>query len=333
MNSISFIAIISSLYLLSITVLRKRYVSFSVEESSSFKGILSILIILSHVNFHADLPFFLTITKWAGTKVALFFFISGFGLMSSFIKKGNLYLKGFFTKRVWKILFPLVFITGFFLLIYYWDSGYFNVNFLKDLLKGSTPLPYSWFAYIIIIFYIFFYFVFLTNWSLQTKSLVMMLLAFLFSFGLYRLGFDRAWWVSNLAFPFGMLYKLNENRITHLSRTRLGRIGFVPTALIIAVLFAFLKIEILYVFSYVFIVLAILVLLSYSGLPKGKLFSFLGKVSYETYLIHGGVYYLLRGQYFYITNPYLYLLSTIILTLGLAYCFHHIFIRFYKIKI
>jgi len=292
-----------------------------------------VLIILSHVNFHADLPVFLTITKWAGTKVALFFFISGYGLMSSYSIKGREYLKGFFSKRIWKIVFPLVFITAVFLLLYYIDSGLFNSDLLNDLLKGITPLPYSWFAYIIIIFYIFFYFVFLAKWSLQIKSIVMMILAFIFSIGLYHFGFDRAWWVSNLAFPFGMVYRLNEEKIIQISRTKIGNIVFVPSALLLAGLFAFLKIEILYVFSYVFIVLAVIVLLSYSGLPDGRLFNFLGKVSYETYLIHGAVYYLLRGNHIFIENSYIYLMCTILLTLLLAYIFNKFFSKVYKLKI
>lgn len=332
MNSVSFILIIGILYLLSISFWRKRYVPFTINESSSFKGILSILIILSHVNFHADLPFFLTITKWAGTKVALFFFISGYGLISSFSKKGKSYLNSFFSKRVWKIIFPLVFISSIFIFLYYLDTGGFNGNLIKDLLKGITPLPYSWFAYIIIIFYTLFYFVFKTNFSIHTKSIILMLLAFIVSLILYKNGFDRAWWVSNLAFPFGMIYKLNENKIISISRTKIGNFAFVPVALIIAGAFAFLKIEILYVFSYIFIVLAVIVLLSYSGLPQGRLYNFLGKVSYETYLIHGGVYYLLRGNNIYIQNNYLYLIVTILLTLILAYIFNLFFTNVYKYK-
>ncbi|VTP99968.1 Uncharacterised protein [Sphingobacterium daejeonense] len=49
-----------------------------------------------------------------------------------------------------------------------------------------------------------------------------MLLAFIVSLILYKNGFDRAWWVSNLAFPFGMIYKLNENKIISISRTKIG---------------------------------------------------------------------------------------------------------------
>ncbi|MEI5985198.1 MULTISPECIES: acyltransferase family protein [Sphingobacterium] len=332
MNSISFIAIIGILYLLSISLWKKKYVPFTIEQSNSFKGILSILIVLSHLNFHAEMPLFLTITKWAGTKVALFFFISGYGLMASYRKKEQSYLQGFLGKRLWKIILPLLVITFFFLFTQFLDKGIFNLEIFQNLWIGLTPLPYSWFAYIILIFYLVFFVVFSTKWSLKIKIISMFSISLIISYLLYQKGFDRAWWVSNLAFPFGMLFQAQESRLIGWSRTKFGNILFVPICLGLAFIFAFFKIEFLYIFSYVFIVLAVVILLSYSGLSKGSIFNFLGKISYETYLIHGVLYFILRGNHIFIQNNWLYLGVSILSTIFLATLFHKLFNYIYTLK-
>ncbi len=332
MSSFSFIAIIGILYLLSITFWRKQYYPFTIDQANSFKGILSILIILSHLNFHAEMPQFLTITKWAGTKVALFFFISGYGLMASYQKKEQSYLQGFLGKRVWKIILPLLVITFFFMYSQYLDRGIFNLDIFKNLWIGLTPLPYSWFAYIILIFYLLFYLIYQLKWSLNIKLIGMFSVSLIVSAILFQKGFDRAWWVSNLAFPFGMLYQSQESRIIGFSRTKIGNVLFVPFCLALAFLFAIFKIEFLYIFSYVFIVLAVIILLSYSGLPKGNLFNFLGRISYETYLVHGLVYFIFRGNHIFIQNNWVYLGVSLFSTICLAYIFHQIFNYVYTLR-
>ncbi|AJW64747.1 Acyltransferase family protein [Elizabethkingia miricola] len=328
MNSYSFIAIIGILYILSITYYRNKYFPFTVKTSSSLKGILSILIILSHINFHADLPVFLTITHWSGTKVALFFFISGYGLMASYQKKEKTYLDGFLSKRIWNIIKPLLIITILFLACNYLDTGNWMPDILSNLvLKGNTPLPYSWFAYAIIIFYLLFYVIFRFGWDKEVKILLMFILTFGVTVVLWKINYDRAWWVSNLAFPLGMLYQYKEKVIISMSRTKFGNLLLVPLCCLVAFLTAILKVELLYSFAYIFIALMVIVLISYVKMPQSRPFTFLGKISYETYLVHGAVLTLLRGKHVYITNGYLYLFTAIIITVCISYILNSIFSR------
>ncbi|WDF68346.1 acyltransferase family protein [Sphingobacterium oryzagri] len=326
MNSKSFTALIIILYFLSITVLKKRHTRFDTTASSSLKGILSILIILSHINFHADLPIFLTITAWGGTKVALFFFISGYGLMASYLQKGASYLDGFLFKRLWKVVKPLFIVTISFLLLYYLDTGTFKGDLLNELItKGMTPLPYSWFAYAIIVFYLFFFLAFKSGSNDMLKIFITFGLTLLVTLVMKEVGYDRAWWVSNLAFPLGLFFRYKEKVIISYSRTRFGNLALVPLLCFLVLALVLLKIEILYAFAYVLIVMMIMILMSYVKLPSGPIFSTLGKVSYETYLIHGAVLTLLRGKHVYIMNGYLYLATAIILTLILSIITHSFF--------
>lgn len=54
---------------------------------------------------HPPLPFVLC-NKLGTTVIALFLFMSGYGLAVSFKSKGDAYWKGFFTRRVWGGILP-----------------------------------------------------------------------------------------------------------------------------------------------------------------------------------------------------------------------------------
>lgn len=326
MNSYSLLALIIILYTLSLTLCRRNVFSLTRDRSTVLKGILSLLIILSHTNFHTDIPVFKTITNWGGTKVALFFFLSGYGLISSYLRVGSGYMDGFLVKRIWKIVKPLLVITLVYLGVVFLDKKTFPSDIIGALfLQGKTPLPYSWFVYVIILAYIIFFFVFRLQINVERKIAFVFIGLLLVSLGLYKLGFDRAWWVSNLAFPTGLVYGVYEEKLLSFSRQKYINLFLVPVCVLLAGVFVVPKIEFLYLFSYVFIAIFLFLLISYVKLPNGKVWHFLGNVSYETYLLHGALFSMLRGNTIFITNDYIYLLATIGCTLLFAFLFNQLF--------
>lgn len=77
---------------------------FDKSKTVLLKAILPMLILLHHLS---------AVTAWACLKpfgvvgiavVSLFFFISGYGLLASFQKKGILYLESFFRKRMLPVI-------------------------------------------------------------------------------------------------------------------------------------------------------------------------------------------------------------------------------------
>lgn len=235
MNSYSLLALMIILYTLSLTLCRRNVFSLTRDRSTVLKGILSLLIILSHTNFHADIPVFKTITNWGGTKVALFFFLSGYGLISSYLRVGSGYMDGFLVKRIWKIVKPLLVITLVYLGVVFLDKKTFPSDIIGALfLQGKTPLPYSWFVYVIILAYIVFFFVFRLKIKVEKKIIFVFIGLLLVSLGLYKLGFDRAWWVSNLAFPTGLVYGLYEEKLLSFSRQKYINLFLVPVCVLLA---------------------------------------------------------------------------------------------------
>ena len=137
----------------------KKIDTLSIDNSNSLKGIMAICVVLHHLSqqTHSILIFL----DFGAIAVGCFFFISGYGLYTSYEKKGKAYLMDFPQKRFKKLIIPFI------LVICLYQLWLFVLNVSKgisfdDLSVGhvNAILPYSWYIFVIIIFYFTFYFAF-----------------------------------------------------------------------------------------------------------------------------------------------------------------------------
>ena len=142
--------IVISLLLYSISNCNKKVYlrGVNVTMTSYIKALLSIVVILHHLSFRYKENIFLNQFSMMGTIcVALFFFLSGYGLMVSFVKNKKIYLRDFLKNRFSKLL-PAFFIatvlyTSYSIAFYGWQYV------LARFVNGFPPLPTSWFVYAI----------------------------------------------------------------------------------------------------------------------------------------------------------------------------------------
>ena len=134
--------------------------SFSLEKANALKGIMAILIVITHIGneFSRNGLNISSFTNFGAVCVSTFFFISGYGLIKSYKKNGEDYLKSFFSRRFIKLLPPIVIATSLWLFVKCMFYGYEIGNVFTDFSDGITPLPNSWFIYIIMLLYPAFYF-------------------------------------------------------------------------------------------------------------------------------------------------------------------------------
>lgn len=293
-----------------------------IQTSKVLKGALSILIILHHLQYGVELPYFSLFKPIGAPVVSVFFFLSGYGLMSSYNQKGISYLNGFLKKRLWLIIEPFVIVTLFYLLLSYFDKGSLNSSILSDLIfKGITPLPYSWFVFTIVLFYIYFYFVFSIK-MLNNKWKIISIVALTFLYILIArniLAYDRAWWVSALGFPMGLIYKYRQQALNVVFNSIYKKVfGLLFFSAVGACLIQ-TRTEWLYTLVYALIPVIVTLLISCFDFPKPKLLGFLGGISYEIYLLHGVWIVLLRGKYIHITSDAFYILTVFSLTIATSY--------------
>ena len=133
---------------------------FSKDATLPLRGVLALCIVLHHLSLRLmymipEASFFnlSEFIKWGEPIVSVFFFMSGYGLIKSFLKKGTNYLDGFLTGRLSKIMIPYIICCVLYIP--------FNNNNLSSIL-GNVEKRLPFFAFILVCYYhIYFVFVFL----------------------------------------------------------------------------------------------------------------------------------------------------------------------------
>ena len=137
------------------------------------KAILPFLIVLHHCALYTPIAGIGIFKKVGIIVVSFFFLISGYGLMTCYINKGNAYLKSFFHRRMTKLILPFVLCLLCWIAyneIFYWDT-FSIIDYFKNTNFGGW-LPNTWFVWVIFAAYLTFYFIFRTRMSLSNKLLV-----------------------------------------------------------------------------------------------------------------------------------------------------------------
>ena len=183
--------------------------SFNNCKMPPIRALLAILIVVGHFSyFGVDELAFLRVL--APVCVSLFLFISGYGLMVSYQKKGETYLQAFLKKRLLKIVLPAILVSLLHLLL----CGNGGISFLDRVrlifTQGTTLLPHYWFVWAILFEYLVFWCSF--KWLPGTlPHYAVLLLTIAFAVVTAQAGFDRCWWVCSLAFPTGLFFAAHEN--------------------------------------------------------------------------------------------------------------------------
>ena len=266
--------------------------------SNKIKGLLALLIIIHHLSIYIKDTILLKVFTIVGViAVSAFFFYSGYGLMTSYLKKEN-YLKDFWNKRIMKIIILYI-------------VFYLSAKFLKKKKMINIAVFGGTILYCIVVNNI--------------------------------LGFNN-WWVNScFAFFIGIYWASYKEKyaITLEEKNKIIRYAIMLSIILFAIIgiqfltsgYAIMDIindtdladdimrEPIPVININIICIALLFVL-FTILEKmrlnDKVFTFLGNISFEIYLYHGLVMYLLRNPRFYCRIDYLYVILVIGLSIILA---------------
>jgi peptidoglycan/LPS O-acetylase OafA/YrhL len=275
--------------------------NLSKDASTCLKGFSCLLIVLHHwcsglsgVGYDNILVKLLT-QAGGVTGVAIFFFLSSYGLTrSQLVKKDSISL--FFTKRLSKVFVPLVLTNALWLAFRYNGQGFvqsfLQILNLSDLLDLAT-----WFCNIIIVCYVIFYASnhLKSDWMKVSVSwiLIFVLAVILVAYFPYR----PCYVYSLVAFPLGGMVAILQDRM---KVSQLMMLTFVPVAAVIGALAEFCTdykahlLANLYCCAVIFCLMLIVMgvrnnrasLIYESVCSLKKPASFIGLYSYEIYLLH-----------------------------------------------
>lgn len=260
--------------------------SFTQRDTLPLRGIMALLIIFGHVSSkfaenHSCYGF----ATFGTPAVSVFFFLSGYGLVASFQKKRKKYLSGFLTRTCIKIFTPFLIASAVWIGLSTTMFGGSLPDELVGFLIFKPPLPYSWFVYALMVFYIGFYFVYKYFPVSKTASKIATLFVFTFVVTvIYRtLEFGVYWYISLFAFNIGVLFSAYYQQIskTLVSKPIMCIVGL--GIMLIVMMMMHIRTGLL-----AMIPLGVVIPLLYLGTGTNSRFlCFLGTISYEIYLCHG----------------------------------------------
>lgn len=284
--------------------------AISIDSCNCLKGLMAISIVLHHLSQKTDIFILKELFGSFGfVCVGCFFFISGYGLYTSYLIKGQSYLEGYFFKRFRKLIIPFLFVILLYQLV--------NIGSYKHILDGLAVgsviyiLPYSWYVFCAILFYFTFYYIFKYIADEKNKIICLFIftsiLWFVFKFILNWPGY----WYGNLfLFPLGFLFKYLEKFIYKKSCLYIIYVCILTLCLN---LFNVEHTGLIKTFLNSLVLILPLTIFNISS----KYLNFLGTISYEIYLIQGVIFFLIKKLNTY--NEILFIFISIISIVLLSY--------------
>lgn len=295
--------------------------NLSRDDTLSLKGLSCVTILFHHFSGWVTNvnPVIYVMSHWGSFVVAIFFFLSAYGITKSSYKSREISGR-FLIKRLVKILIPYWLCDLICVLIFSFTgvSGSETVSAKSIILSVFTlndTVPFSWYAASILFLYLVFFVCakILPDIDLSLKTAVVCIIAMPFV--------PDLWAASYLAFPIGICFSLHEKEIRQFIKKKFTLTVSASSVIMLAAIG--LKFFGQAHNSQMLMNIsdaagsAMFVLLVYSLLMKikigNRLLSFYGKISYEFYLLHG-VSVFVTGHFLFPEHQFLFFVSSIALT-------------------
>nr|WP_296099763.1 acyltransferase [uncultured Mediterraneibacter sp.] len=257
------------------------------------KGMAAILIVFSHAHYYSTSLGLMRVFKPFGyIGVSLFFFCSGYGVMSQYILDKN-YLNGFIAKRFRSVYIPFLMAT-FTYALFIRDINIDFVKLIKNVFLMDRILPFAWYVPVILVWYLLFFFV-LKIVRDSKKACVIFLCANTLWYVIgYLLGMSSFYYNSTICLTIGCFVAL-EKKICHIL-SKLKSLVLVATAFILSVVLLGLlgeKSNLIYstcIFTSSILFVLFLLSIGTKITFEGNIPKVLGNYSYEVYLTQGIAY-------------------------------------------
>ena len=295
-------------------------VMLSKETTICAKGILACCIMLFHLVGYVQGGIAFTIIKDTGYLwTSGFFFLSGYGMLKKYTIENDCTI-GALKNRILSVLIPWIFITIIYA-TYYLLVGQISIiqERLHDAANGFLIATHSWFSLVVILFYVIFYLVFKQRLNIILKIATIFISTLVYISVVSYLGLGMWWYYSCLSFPLGLLISYYEKDIRIKSTRAVAFIGLLLSYICRYFNSRNIGDETFYIIlhliaSVMFCTLFWCCLRMFN--IKHRIWNFIGKISYEVYLIHILVMDLLNysGK-----NDVLYVVLVFLITMPLAY--------------
>ena len=292
---------------------------FDKQRTLPLRGIAAIMIVLYHVAHNVpEVPVLNQAMTFGDMGVCLFFFLSGYGLMVSYQKNGDNYLRGFLGHRFGKLLPPFLIAAIGYEIYQSTHAGHSTIASLTAIAHGGTVLPDSWFVITILVYYLLFY---ACARMLRTPRAIVLglwLASAAYIAALYGLGWGSYWYKTVCAFNIGTTYALLEGKVKEYIVSNPSALTWASIAIAAAIVtlgMTLVKLPIFYLLP-LLVVAAVYAM----GMWRSKVLTFLGAISYEIYIMQC----IWRHTLYPTANIHwsVYLIATLAITILTAWLLH-----------
>lgn len=294
----------------------------SKEYTNCLRGIFAILVVVHHLYQYSGLfrgTYIGVILQLFGfLSVAMFFFLSGFGLMFSANKKN--YIHQFFRKR----FLPLYCFYVFLIILYslwtlFLEKEISLYSIIQSFFFGDTIVTNGWYMQATFIMYLLYLLVFKIFKLAKTQILFFSIgiLAYCVVCRLLDLGIN--WYQTIPCMVLGMIYCNNKNHIDVVLQRYAWRIFglfsilFAVSFLLSVVTKIMVLFDVLYSLFFVCAMISLAYIFCNTSLIENKFTKLCGEYSLEIYVTHGLFLRLIKLKY--IENIPLYIITVIIGTI------------------
>ena len=312
-------------------IMKPQYVgSFSKEATLPLRGLLALLIVLHHLSQRLTymipeesvVNYLRDFNCWGVPVVSVFFFMSGYGIMKSYQRRGKDYLNNFFSGRLCKIMIPFIICCLVYIPL---NHNTISSIFSLDTWKIDCPLlPSSWFVIAILCQYLIFYIAARVIDNIKGTIIAAWIFSTMLMFLLDGMGFKSFWWQSLISFNLGMSVSYHEN---YLRRYMLSK-KLLIICFCLVLISLFLNDIIGYQMKWSFLLFVTLLpffiwqLICNCKIHNTIVLDFIGKISYEVYLVHGAILGFLFDSIG--GHPILLIVSTYVISLICAYALYNL---------
>lgn len=294
--------------------------------TNNLKAVAIILVILGHLG----------LINYAGAwGVGIFLILSGYGLTQSYIKSG---LDGFFKKRILSVVLPYSIVTFIWICIDYIFGRKYSILTIITSMIGlnfkSVIDTTMWYIPFLLLWYIAFFCIFKVFKNDCIKILSIFVFSYIVYYNIYEF-FDPNVGVRlyTLLFPIGVTLGFIFSRELKISQNNLKNI--LGNSIILSFILFSISLNRSHIYSYytltiiMFSIMIISIFISVYSFDS-KILSFIGKISFELYLIEGVFINKYNFIFKFINNRFLSLLIYFILIFTLSYIFHILITRVNK---
>lgn len=259
------------------------------KQANIIRGICCIIVVLVHVPQEHGNVIQDAIGSFGYICVTIFFLLSAYGLKYSLKNKKD-YLKHFLRNRLLVIYIPFIIANLIYQIITIKDGfDILRIIGIKDITFVGE----------LILFYLVFYFVYKKIKDIKKADITMISLVIIFSIASYI--FKFGWYVECLGFAYGIIIFNLQDKINNLMRKHYIVNWLIATCSSVILGIIYIKIKNVELINYIIkIILGISLISLVAILFKkvriyNKVLDILGKISYEIFLLHTIIIYILNS--------------------------------------